>query len=168
MAFASGVDLGDGDQAMAPRIVGEVGEAGGRGVRDPLRGLARLQRVDVLVLVVDEVDRAADGQELAAAVFVHARAGRERSGQQLRHGAGRIGLEDRLPAALLGPRLAPIDGAAGGLHRAEAAARLGGDLGADRRRPGAEGQRFLGGHGDLERVREVRRHPRAIRHGLAL
>jgi hypothetical protein len=124
--------LGRREQPPAPLVNGEIGKAHIRMVRQPLRRFARHEAVDLLVLVVDEIDALARNQELAAAVLVHARAGRERHGQQFLGPPARARAHQGDAPALGRPSLAPIDPRPHALHEAELERLAGDRLGRDR------------------------------------
>jgi hypothetical protein len=116
------MDFANGDQPLTRRVEREVGKARAGSIGDPLWRSARLEAIDLLVLVIDEIDRLARDQELAAAILMHPRARRERRGQHLLDGPTLCCSQDHLASTLLGPRLAPIDRAAGHLDHAKTAA----------------------------------------------
>ena len=157
-----GMDFGNGDQPLTRGIEREIGKARAGCVGDPTRLRASLQPVDLLVLVVDEIDRVARDQKLAAAVLVHARARRERWRQHLLD-LSALCPQDHLAPALLGPRFAPIDRIAFRLEGAKAAAALRDRRRCHRRRPGSERESFFGCHVDpCWKCCSQGRYPKAI------
>ena len=113
------------DQPLPQAIPAEVREACQRQARKAKdRGLLPIRRevplVNVLIGIVDKKQPPASRQELAAAIFVHARTRRVGRGQQLAHPARFRPAHDRCTAPFRRPAFAPINGIPQRLHAPEA------------------------------------------------